>query len=404
MKPYFFSFLVLVFIGAACTVDDNPTKEPDPEGATRTYARCESGYAKDFPCLGFDLLSRISIKDFDSSRGNDSWGWTDPETGKEYALMCLDDGTAFVDISDPQNPVNLGKLFTATSTSMWRDVKVYQNHAYIVSEANRHGLQVFDLTRLRGLTEKQNFEPDAHITTFGRAHNIAIDEDSGFAYVIGSTRFKGGPLIFDLQNPKDPKEIGGYADAGYSHDAHIVLYNGPMDKYKNKQIFVGSNASKVVILDVTDKENIYEIANIDYANVSYTHQGWFSEDHRYFFVGDETDEQQTGTETRIIAFDFTDLENPSVHHIFKGPTKAIDHNLYIKDNHIYLANYRAGLRKMDISQIADKKIEEVAFFDSYPKGDNSANFGGAWSTYPFFESGTIVISDMDFGMILVKSQ
>ena len=46
--------------------------------------------------------------------GNDNWGWTDPETGKEYVLCGLDDGTAFIDISNPEEPFFLGKLLTAT--------------------------------------------------------------------------------------------------------------------------------------------------------------------------------------------------------------------------------------------------------------------------------------------------
>ncbi len=44
--------------------------------------------------------------------GNDIWGWADPMTGREYALMGMTDGTAFVDVTDPDNPAVLGKLPT----------------------------------------------------------------------------------------------------------------------------------------------------------------------------------------------------------------------------------------------------------------------------------------------------
>ena len=152
------------------------------------YIPCENGMAGIYPCLGFDLLSRVTLNEFGSEYGNDNWGWTDPDTGVEYVLNGLDDGVGFVSIEDPENPVYLGKLPTATDPSPWRDVKVYNNYAFIVSEAQDHGLQVFDLTRLRGLTEAQNFSADAVLNDFGNAHNIAINEDTGFAYVVGYSK------------------------------------------------------------------------------------------------------------------------------------------------------------------------------------------------------------------------
>ena len=111
-----------------------------------TYGQtpCENGFALNYPCNGFDLQSHISLDEMDASEGNDSWGWTDPEDGTEYALVGLDNGTAFINISDPVNPIYLGKLPTHTSATIWRDIKVYQDHAFIVSEAGGHGMQVFD--------------------------------------------------------------------------------------------------------------------------------------------------------------------------------------------------------------------------------------------------------------------
>src|SRR5690606_98747 len=95
---------------------------------------CENGMAGQYPCDGYDLQSHISLSGMNASAGNDSWGWTDPQDGKEYAIMGLDNGTAFIDISDPINPIYLGKLPTHTSSSTWRDIKVYNNYAFIVSE------------------------------------------------------------------------------------------------------------------------------------------------------------------------------------------------------------------------------------------------------------------------------
>src|SRR5690554_7509828 len=89
---------------------------------------CENGTAGSYPCDGYYLQSHISLNEMNADADNDSWGWTDPQDGKEYAIMGLDNGTAFIDISDPVNPVYLGKLPTQTSSSIWRDIKVYENH------------------------------------------------------------------------------------------------------------------------------------------------------------------------------------------------------------------------------------------------------------------------------------
>ena len=119
-------------------------------------ATCVDGFAiipgtdHTYECLNYDLMGHISLEEMDAEAGNDCWGWTDVMTGREYAIMGVNNGTVFVDITDPTNPIYLGKLPTATVDSSWRDMKVYKDHVYIVSEATNHGLQVFDLKKLRG--------------------------------------------------------------------------------------------------------------------------------------------------------------------------------------------------------------------------------------------------------------
>ncbi|MFD2563472.1 choice-of-anchor B family protein [Aquimarina rubra] len=369
---------------------------------------CDNGMAGSFPCDNYDLMSQISLTTMNAGAGNDSWGWIDPSTGKEYALIGLNNGTAFIDISDPLSPLYLGKLPTATTNSSWRDVKVYQNHAFIVSEASNHGMQVFDLTRLRNVTNPpQTFTADTRYTGFGSAHNIVINENTGFAYAVGTSRsgtYRGGPLFIDIRDPKNPVDAGGFLSNGgqaYSHDAQVVTYNGTDTDYTGREILIGSNEIEVVIADITDKNNPVTISTIGYTNIGYVHQGWFTEDQRYFLLGDETDERNVGFNTRTIIFDFEDLDNPKFHMNYSGPTPAIDHNGYVKDNKFYLANYRSGLRVVDISDIANKNISEIGSFDSYPSNDN-AGFNGAWNVYPYFNSGNIVISDIERGFLLVR--
>ena len=368
---------------------------------------CLDGYAGNYPCLGYDLLAQISLREFGSNSANDNWGWKDPETEKEYVLLGLDDGTAFIDISDPENPIFLGKLPTASTTSPWRDVKVFKNHAFIVSEAQNHGLQVFDLTKLRSVKNFEIFDASAILEDFGNAHNIWINEASSFAYVMGSNLYAGGPVFIDISDPKNPKILGGYSRERYTHDAHVVNYTGPDPEFQGKEIFFGSNSdggenNRIVILDVTDKLNPSKISTIDYSGPGYTHQGFLTEDHRYFFLGDELDELQFGLKTQTRIFDFSSLKEPKLHFKYFSNFDAIDHNGYIVGEHFFLANYSAGLRVIDISEVQNKTIFEKGFFDTYPS-DNNPKFNGVWSIYPFFESGVIAISDIDSGLFLVNA-
>ncbi len=414
--------LLMVFVFFNCTKEtvenelkvdtDTTVSNPsngnlDNSSQTTSFIPCENGMAGIYPCQGYDFVSRVTLEEFNSSSGNDNWGWTDPETGIEYVVSGLNDGTGFVSIEDPQNPIYLGKLPTATNPSDWRDVKVYNNHAFIVSEATDHGLQVFDLTRLRGLTEPQNFIADATLTDFGNAHNIAINEETGFAYVIGSSLYQGGPIFIDINAPKNPVIVGGFETASYTHDAQIVLYQGPDVNHQGKELFFGSNSdggvnNKVVIVDVTDKENPEWIQSISYENEGYAHQGYLSEDHRYFFLGDEVDELKYGSPTSTRIFDLTDLSKPKSHLNYYAAQNAIDHNGYSKGDRFFIASYTAGLRVLDLSGIDAKQVEEIGYFDTYPS-DNNTKFAGAWNVYPYFESGVIAINDIESGLILVKA-
>ncbi|MDY2586113.1 choice-of-anchor B family protein [Winogradskyella aquimaris] len=380
-------------LGDAC--DDNTILPQFP---------CENGFANGHPCSGFDLMSHIPIADLGGAgaEGNDSWGWTDPQTGIEYALMCTTTNTAFVDISDPSNPIIVGTLPTATANSPWRDVKVYNNHAFVVSEAPGHGMQVFDLTRLRSVTNPpETFTADANYNGFGSAHNIVINEESGFAYAVGSDTFNGGPHFVNIQNPTSPIAAGGYAEDAYSHDAQVVTYNGPDADYIGREILIGSNENEVVIVDVTDKTNPVQISTIDYGNLGYAHQGWFTDDMVYFLLGDEVDEINFGLNSRTIVFNFSDLDNPEYHMEYLGPTAAIDHNGYVVGNTFYVANYTAGLRAIDISSLDAGIMTEVGYIDTFIPNDNTA-FNGAWNIYPFFESGHILVSDIDGGLFIVR--
>ncbi len=377
---------------------------------------CEENRAAAFECDNVNVIAFMPIKDIGGARGirvNDIWGWTDPETSREIAIIGRTDGTSFVDLTNPSQPVFLGDLpkTAGSRSSIWRDMKVYRDHVYIVADAaNEHGVQVFDLRRLRSpAAVPATFEPTYTYTGIHSAHNIVIDEESGFAYAVGSssggTTCGGGLHMIDLRNPSRPEFAGCFADpstgrsgTGYSHDAQCVIYDGPDREHAGKQICLGSNETALSIADVTDKENPVALASVSYPNVAYTHQGWLSEDHRYFYQNDEGDEPQGLVEgTRTLVWDLADLDDPVLVKEYIATTPETDHNLYIRGDLMYQSNYGAGLRIIDISVPTDPV--EIAFFDTTPYGGG----GGSWSNYPYFESGLIVATSMGDGFFILRN-
>ena len=361
---------------------------------------CVNGLAAGlYPCDNIDLYATMGVNQVGGGDMNDIWGWTDPLDGKEYVLLGRTNGTAFIDISNPTSPVYLGNLNTNTVSSLWRDIKVYGNYAFIVSEAGGHGMQVFDLTKLRNVNNPPvNFSADAVYTGFGNAHNIVINEATARAYGVGTNTASGGLHIVDISNPLNPTILGTFSQDGYTHDAQVVTYIGPDAQYQGKEIAFACNENTITIVDVDDPTDATLISTEGYSGSAYTHQGWLTEDHKYFVVGDELDEQQSGVNTRTYFFNVEDLNNPFLAGTYTATTSAIDHNLYIKDGIAYQSNYRAGLRLLDVSNAPN--AEEVGFFDLYPSSD-AASFNGTWSNYPYFASGVVAVSHIEEGLFLL---
>jgi|TARA_Y100000588_G_C14277674_1_gene935201 choice-of-anchor B domain-containing protein len=378
------------------------------------------GEASGFDCESVDLVSFLPVAQMGADRGivtNDVWGWTDPETGQEIVLVGMSNQTAFVDVTDPGMPTYLGRLPMPESAnaSTWRDMKVYQNHMFVVSDgAGEHGMQVFDLTRLRGLdgSDPQTFTSDAHYDQIASAHNIVINEETGFAYSVGSSgggqTCGGGLHMINIQDPVAPVFAGCFQDmstgrqrTGYSHDAQCVIYHGPDADYQGREICLGSNETALSIADVTDKSNPIAIAMASYPNVGYSHQGWLSEDQSYFFMGDELDESGGNvTNTRTLIWDLADLDDPILAREFMAETKATDHNLYILGNTMYQSNYKSGLRVLDISDPENPQL--VGNFDTVPYGGDDASMTGSWSNYPYFKSGVVVVTSSREGLFVVR--
>ena len=347
----------------------------------------------DWPAEGVLILGHLPLNAFpgNNSIGNDCWGYVSP-SGREYALMGLENGIAVVEITDPINPTIVS--FVQGPNSLWHDVKVIGDWAYAVSEGGG-GIQVIDLRQV-----DQGIVTSPGSVGNGSSHNIIANPDTGRLYRTG-----GSLRIYEVNsNPASPRFIGSWSDY-YTHDGQVVTWQRPGPFQGHELAFClggldsGWTDTRLRIVDVTDPSNPVLIGSVQYPQRAYAHQGWLSEDQRYFYINDELDEDSFGFTTRTRVVDVDDPSNPVYLGHFTSGVPAIDHNCYTHNGFLFEANYRSGLRIFDLTDPVNPT--QVAYLDTSPADDQPA-FDGAWSTYPYYPSGNVIISDIQQGLVIAR--
>ncbi|RNC82826.1 MAG: choice-of-anchor B family protein [Phycisphaera sp.] len=399
--------LVLAAGSAQAAVDKGHKKSHPGGEEERLLGKGDSMDARfgNFPANNISFLGQVTINQLDpgSADANDCWGYV-TQQGKEIAIIGLQSATGFVDITDPVNPQVIGVF--SSPTSLWRDIKVIGDIAYVVTEGGGH-IQMFNLANAdNGTIGNLGFAQN-----FGGAsstHNIVANEESGYIYRVGGSSDLGlrayGVGVNGAPGSATSPSQQAVQDDLYVHDAQVVTYDsGP---YAGREIAFlcsgfgnGSSDTRLRIYDVTNKNNMFELDNVIYPNRAYCHQGWLSEDRKYFYVNDELDEGGSVSTTTMHIFNVEDPANAFYVGPWSNGNTARDHNLYVKGDYVYAANYRSGLRIHDISD--PENPVEVAWIDTYP-ADDGTGFDGAWSSYPFFPSGNIIISDIQQGLVIVR--
>jgi choice-of-anchor B domain-containing protein len=373
-----------------------------------------------YPCHNVDMLAHLSLTDLgaitSTVTASDHWGWTDSESGRDFVLQSLSTGFVFVEITDPAQPVVVGTLpnHVPGQTSVWRDVKVYENVAYIVADVpSTNGLQIFDLTQLTAVTNPPvTFTETAHYDGFGSGHNLWVNHESAYLYVI---RTSACPTItiFNLADPLNPVPDGPDDDGvpgcfvddpvnKLASDTECVIYDGPDADYTGREICFTGSDDTMSIADVTDKANPVVLHSaLTYPGLGRAHQGAITGDGRYWLMSDMMDEMMNGHNTRTHVWDVSDLDAP----VYMGPmvhdTAVTDHNLYIIEPFIYQTNWRAGLRVLDANQIPNLQVRELAYFDTDPTSNDVA-MTGAWSNYPWWGDQVVTVSDNRQGLFVLR--
>lgn len=356
--------------------------------------------AQTFQSHGVNLLGRVPLSALPtgaSVRANDCWGYVS-STGREYAILGLQTGTAFVEVTNPTTPAFLQYIAAPGVNTVWRDMKTIGNYAYVVSDQMGFGLQIINLTNIDQGTVTLT---STHLLGggFTIAHNVAANPTSKFLYLCLSS-ISGGITAVNVNNPTNPLIAGIWPPSGITtrvHDALVITY--PSGPYAGKEIaFCFSEGQGLKIVDVTNKAQMFLRATVPYPGVRYCHQGWLTKDRKHIVMGDEQDESATRPTTSYVV-NVEDLDNPFYVTSFTNGSKAIDHNLMIRDNLVYEANYTSGLRVYDITDV--NCAREIAWLDTYPP-DDAQNFNGAWGVFSALPSGNIIVSDRDYGLFIAR--
>ena len=387
-------------------------------------APCTGNVSSGFPCQSVSLLSHLAFDTLKpvSTKANDIWGFTDLNTGREYAFIGVENGVAIIDITDPTAPEQVGAP-TGTSTT-WRDIEIYQvfdasaqrwrAYAYVTADAVQDVLMLLDLSDLPNGIERVNFQSDhrsAHtdyMLNSDFTYGISQTGETPVLAIAGSNLVVGNHRLYSLADPRAPALLSE-SSSGYAHDlASFPIKDARKDSQCVNaqsrpvcQVLTDFNENTVDVWDVTNPTSRQLLASQPYPNARFVHTGWWTDDGRYLYVNDELDERDLGLNTTLRIFDMADLRTPALVGSWVGPTRAIDHNTYVKGNRLYFANYSEGLTILDISNpVAPARI---GFFDTWPANSETA-FVGAWGVHPFFASGTIAVSDINSGLYLLHNE
>lgn len=337
---------------------------------------------------GIRLLKSFDLSEFPGNPGSAAgcYGYVSP-SGREYAIIGLRNGNGIVEITDPENAKIVGHV--NGPVNLWHETVVMGDFAYAATEGGG-GMQIIDLRQV------DNGIVSLHTTYTGQGlssiHTIQANPESKRIYVNGSNI---GFAILDCSNPTSPVYLNRW-QGSYVHDSIVV--NWKEGVHAGKEIaFVFGAQNGLYILDVTNANNIIQLARLYYVSNGYCHSGVLSSDRKTLYINDELDEknQKVSSATTWIV-DIENLSNPTVRGVFQNGRKVTDHNSWIQDDFLVLSCYAAGTLVYDVRD--PNNLKETGQYDTYYLENNS--FNGNWGVYAGFPSRTVIASDIQSGLFI----
>ncbi len=335
------------------------------------YTSAQTSFAQNF-----NLVSRATM-DFPGQTLANICGYT--QNGREYALLGASLGMVVVDVTDPDNPVNIVQI--PGPNNLWKEIKVYQHYAYVTSEGGQ-GLQIVDLSPLPSPSlPYHHYTGDGAIAgQLNTIHALHIDVTKGFVYLHGSNLFSGGSVVLDLNNdPYNPTYAGKFSQLGYVHDGYI-----DNDTLYSSHIYDGI----LSIVDMSDKQNPVVLGTIETPG-QFTHNSWLLNDHKICLTTDEA------TPSYVTSYDVSDptdikeLDRVSTN----NGNGSIGHNTHVRNDWAITSWYTDGVVIIDAHKPDNLVI--TGWYDTWAPPLAGDFFQGAWGAFPFFPSGTIVASNIE---------
>jgi choice-of-anchor B domain-containing protein len=306
------------------------------------------------------------------------------QNGREYALVGGSKGLIIVDITNPDQPVQLIQI--PGPDNRWKEIKTLGHYCYVTSEGGG-GVQIIDLSPLPAITlPVKSYTGDGEIANrLGTIHALHIDTTTAYLYAFGSSLFNGGAVVLDLQDPFNPKYAGKFDALGYIHDGYVdndTLYAG--------HIYTGT----LSIVDMHDKANPVVLGTTNTPS-RFTHNAWITSDRKHILTTDER------TPSFVTAYDVSDPTNiTELDRIAtEDGTTSIGHNTHIINDYAVTSWYSDGVTIVDAHR--PQNLVEVGRFDTWQPAVTGSFFVGCWGAFPYFPSGTIVLSNMNPAELIV---
>jgi len=310
------------------------------------------------------------------------WGYVAPN-GREYAILGCAAGTAFYDVTDSANIVEVG--FIPGTTNNWREMKVFSNYAYVVSEASNSKIQIINLANLPASV---SLVGTSNMSNHSSTHSIS--QDGPYLYLHGcNNSFGQGVTVVDLTNPTSPVKRGGW-NTQYVHDSRV----------RNDTIYacnIYDPPGTITVINAANKDNLTTIASWVNNPNPFPHNAALTPGRTYIYTTDET----STPNGKLKVWNISNLSNVTFVTNWQptGITTSIVHNVEIYGNYALVAHYTAGIRLINISNPVAPV--EAAWYDSYPSNNNNT-YNGCWGVY-MFPSGKIIASDRQTGLYVLKT-